>query len=62
MELLELKNISQEVNEKLGLIPKINNTEKREELIKQLKVLNDFNFLDKYLSEEAMKVIRSLKM
>lgn len=61
MELLQLSKIAEEVNKKLGLIPRINNTENREELIKQLIVINDFLLVDKYLSDEAMKVIRSLK-
>lgn len=61
MELSKLKKISEEVTMKLGLIPKINNLGKIEELKMQLVVINDFLVLDKYLSDEAMKIIRGLK-
>ena len=43
-------------------MPGINNTEKREELIKQLIGINNFLLVDKYLSAEAVKVIRGLKL
>lgn len=61
MKQAELVKVAEEINNKLGQIPKINTNGNREELIKRLSELNNFVLIEQYLSNEAIEIIRGLK-